>query len=376
MSSIVAWLRWTTKAMQRLRLFFSCANLRWTNLRWANLRWASPFLALAVGVGAIAAMNSASRSATSPRFDGFNVIATPADPFGSTAADEALAQAKGLGASAVAVIPFLWQPGPASPDLVRGKDINDDELRAAIRQAHARGLAVVVKPHVWVPQSWAGAIVMSSETDWRQWFANYGREITHIAEIAEAEKAEALAIGTELAQTSREPQWREIIDNVRAAFSGRLLYVAHNVDEAETVPFWNRLDAIGVSLYPPLGSDADRDYRRAAMAQIADRLDMLALIYRKPIVVAEIGLRSAAGAAAKPWESPEERAAAADPQLQADVLGDWLTTLKRPSVEGVLIWRWFTDPDAGGLADTDFTVQGKPAEHVLQCAWTQSCGHG
>ena len=39
-----------------------------------------------------------------------------------------------------------------------------------------------------------------------------------------------------------------------------------------------------------------------------------------------------------------------------------------------MIWRWFTDPNAGGLTDTDFTVQGKPAEHVLRCAWTQSCG--
>ena len=87
-------------------------------------------------------------------------------------------------------------------------------------------------------------------------------------------------------------------------------------------------------------------------------------------------MRSAEGAAAKPWESAEERAAAADPALQADVLADWLAVLDRPAISGVLIWRWFTDPNAGGLADTDFTVQGKPAEHVLMCAWTRSCGHG
>jgi hypothetical protein len=40
----------------------------------------------------------------------------------------------------------------------------------------------------------------------------------------------------------------------------------------------------------------------------------------------------------------------------------------------VLIWRWFTDPAAGGPADTDFTVQGKPAEGVHLCAWTVGCG--
>jgi hypothetical protein len=45
-----------------------------------------------------------------------------------------------------------------------------------------------------------------------------------------------------------------------------------------------------------------------------------------------------------------------------------------PTVRGVLVWRWFTDPDAGGAADTDFTVQGKPAAAVLRCAWTGACG--
>ena len=36
-----------------------------------------------------------------------------------------------------------------------------------------------------------------------------------------------------------------LIRQARSAYSGRLLYVAHNVDEAEAVPFWDRLDAIG-----------------------------------------------------------------------------------------------------------------------------------
>ena len=82
---------------------------------------------------------------------------------------------------------------------------------------------------------------------------------------------------------------------------------------------------------------------------------------------------SARGASAKPWQSAEERVAKADPLLQAAVLADWLAVLDRPSVRGVLIWRWLSDPKAGGLADTDFTVQGKPAEGVLLCAWTVGC---
>ncbi len=338
--------------------------------------WTSPLFALAVVFGAIVWLDARSEPLPEKRFDGFNVIAAAGHPFGSASADLALAKAKQLGATAVAIIPFLWQSSRVSPDLVRGEDMNDDELRAAIREARALGLAVLVKPHVWVPGSWAGAIAMRSDEDWQQWFANYQRELMHIAQVAGEEKADALAIGTELSQTTQRPQWHDLIARTRIIFSGRLLYVAHNVEEAQTVPFWDRLDAIGVSLYPPLGNDTDRALHRAAMRVTADRLDTLASIYRKPIIIAEIGLRSAAGAAAKPWESAEERATTPDPTLQADVLADWLAILERPTVDGVLIWRWFTDPNAGGLADTDFTVQGKPAERVLLCAWTQSCDRG
>jgi len=298
--------------------------------------WTNPFLALIIISGAIAWMNVRSESLPEARFDGFNVVATAAAPFGSASADLSLAKARQLGASAVAVIPFLWQPRLDSPDLVRGNDMNDEELRTAIREAHAHGLAVLLKPHVWVPQSWAGAIAMHSDADWQLWFASYRRELAHIAKIAEEEKADALAIGTELSQSP--------------------------VSTRSACRYIRRLAATMIAIFDG-----------ARCGATADRLDMLSVTYRKPVVIAEIGLRSAEGAAAKPWESAEERTAPTDPTLQADVLADWLAILNRPTVDGVLIWRWFTNPQAGGLTDTDFTVQGKPAERVLQCAWTRGC---
>jgi hypothetical protein len=336
-------------------------------------RWHWPAIAAALLIGVWPSFDARSQWAQEQRLDGFNVIASPNHPFGSESAKLSLANAKRLGANAIAVIPFLWQASPASPDLVRGKDIPDDELRAAIRDAHAVGLAAVVKPHVWVPQSWAGAVVMNSSTDWQQWFANYRSELDHIARIAEEEKAEALAVGTELAKTSQRPEWDAIISSARGIFFGRLLYVAHNIEEANRVPFWNSLDAVGVSLYPPLGDDDDRRGRLVTMIAVADQLDALAARTQKPIIVGEIGSRSAQGAAAKPWESAEERASGPAPLLQADVLADWLTVLKRPSIRGTLIWCWFTDPGAGGPKGTDFTVRGKPAERTLLCAWTTAC---
>jgi hypothetical protein len=319
---------------------------------------------------------AALRPAHSERLDGFNVVDTPGHPFGSTSAERALIAAKRLGATTVAIIPFLWQASPSSPNIESGDDMPDEALRQAIRQARTQGLAVLVKPHVWVPESWAGAVdPASSEQSWRTWFSGYRRELERIARIAAEENADALAIGTELIKATQRPEWIDLIAAARAAFPRTLLYVAHNVEEAEAVPFWPLLDEIGVSLYPPLGADEDHAGRMVVMRTVAERLEALSSRIGKPIIVGEIGLRSATGAAAKPWESAEERTTSADPQLQADVLADWLAVLERPAIRGVLVWRWFTDPMAGGLNDTDFTVQGKPAEAVLCRAWSGSCGH-
>jgi len=304
----------------------------------------------------------------------FNVIAAPDHGFGTPSATQALVAAKQMGAVAIALVPFLWQPDTGSPQLVRGNDMPDEDLRAAIRDVHRLGMAAVVKPHVWVPGSWAGAVAPGSEPAWRTWFARYRAEIVRLAEVANQEGADAFAVGTELVKTTQRPEWSEIVAAVRTVFARTLFYVAHNAEEAEAVPFWRDLDLIGVTLYPVLGAAEDAAGRQAVMETVARRLDTLAARDHKPIVVAEIGLRSAKDATLKPWESPEERRAEPDPVIQAEVLGEWLKVLDRPAVQGVLIWRMLSDPGAGGPADTDFTVQGKPAEAVLRCAWTPGCG--
>jgi hypothetical protein len=333
-----------------------------------------PMLRLALMV-ALALALSVGAEASAQRFDGFNVVAVPEHPYGSAAAREALAAARRAGAKAVAIVLFLWQRSPQHAGIVLGDDMPDAALRLAIRESHALGLKVMVKPHVWVQGSWAGAVEPASPDDWRLWFTRYRAALLPIAQIAAEEGAEALAIGTELAKTTHRPEWQDIIAAVRPVFRGLLTYAAHNVEEAQTVRFWPGLDAIGVTLYPKLGEDADRDHRRAVMNKTADLLDALSKREAgKPVIVAEIGLRSARGATLKPWESAEERAAEPDAALQAAVLADWLEILDRPSVHGVLVWRWFTDPSAGGPADTDFTVQGKPAERMF-CRRAKDCAN-
>jgi hypothetical protein len=89
------------------------------NIRIINVLSIAQVLAIAISTYPAAQFEPA---AAEP-FDGFNVIATRSHPFGSASAKLALANAKGLGARAIAIVPFLWRSSPTNPDLVRGTDI-------------------------------------------------------------------------------------------------------------------------------------------------------------------------------------------------------------------------------------------------------------
>lgn len=302
---------------------------------------------------------------------GVNLTRTPEAPLGSAACGQSLAMLKALGADAVALVCFFWQAKPESADVALGSDIPLEELRAGIRQARGLGLKVLLKPHVWVPQTWAGAVNPTGEGAWERWFSGYGNGLETLAQLAAAEGAEGFAIGTELRGTSHRPEWREMIARVRRHYQGLLTYVAHWDGEVLRVPFWDLLDVAAVSLYAPLGGNPTNI--SAAVTGNADELVKWRDRIGKPLWIAELGLRSATGAQAKPWESAEEREAQPDEQVQAEALAHWLAALEQRGFRDVLIWRWFSTPDIGGPTDTDFTIQGKRAATVLH-DWLSSSG--
>lgn len=322
-----------------------------------------------------ASSGTEARCGTSP-MHGFNLIQDAQAPFGSAPALGSMRRMRRAGANTVALVPFFWQRRANEPDISRGDDMSDEQLAQAIRTAHRLGLAVIVKPQVWVPGTWAGAVRMDNESDWSRWFARYESALMNLAAVAAREHAEGFVIGTELDQTAAHPEWRALIARVRTVFRGKVSYVAHNVDGAEQVPFWRQLDTIGVTLYPSLIADDNPAQWQRIMQDTYARLETLSMRVGRPVFVAEIGLRSAAGATAKPWESAEERTADVDETLQSNVLRMWLETLKAPPVQTVLVWRWISAPNSGGHADTDFTVQGKSAETMLSSLWANCRAEG
>lgn len=300
---------------------------------------------------------------------GVNLVQAEQAPLGGADARRSMRLLAALGADSVALTPYLWQPAAGSADVVRGSDTPDEALLPGIRQARELGLKVLVKPHLWVNTARPGEARMADDAGWRRWFAAYTTALVAMARGAQEAGAEALSIGTAIRAATLRPEWREVIVAVRAVFRGRLLYVAADIEDAEAFPHWALLDAVGLRLYAPLGADDRGAEWLPVMNRETERLDRLEQRARKKIWVAELGIRSAAGAAANPSLSAEDRASTVDQRVQAEALARWLRRLDRPSVEAVLLWRWFTDPARGGSTDTDYTPQGKLAEGVLLHAW-------
>ena len=163
------------------------------------------------------------------------------------------------------------------------------------RQAHALGIKVLLKPHLWLrPPDWPGSIEPQGEDGWREWFRTYREFILHYAILARLTGMDAFCLGNELEKTTgHEREWRSVIAAVRAAYPGPLTYGAA-FEEVFRVSFWDALDFIGVSAYYPLVQERspDRALLAAAWKPLTQKLAGLAAARGRRIVFTELGLEA------------------------------------------------------------------------------------
>ncbi|WP_103030119.1 glycoside hydrolase family 113 [Salinibacter altiplanensis] len=290
-----------------------------------------------------------------------------------------LVRLRDLGVTHPTLVAFGWQKAPDSPTV--RVDTGDGwyseshrGIRTLARQADALGMGVILKPHLWVggydETQDRSTIGFESDARWREWEANYRRFLLLYARLAAEVDADALVLGTELtrAATERPHFWRGLADSVRAVYDGKLTYAANWHEAYERIQFWDALDYVGVQAYFPLTEAEDPSLaalqegwrpHRAALAKIHERTG-------RPILLTEIGYRSAVGAAAAPWEWPErDDGAVPDSALQARCYRAFLSTVGRaPWLKGGIIWKWHPPGEVEG--PTAFTPQAKPAEDVLR----------
>ena len=292
-------------------------------------------------------------------------------------------------------------------------------LGASIRQAVALGQAVMVRPLVDFldPSDLTGTPY--SVGDWRSdynpgaagsatanaFFASYTTMILQQAQVAAANGASSLCIGTELDQITGPAYlgyWDTIINDLRADYpSLKLTYAADWDDDqspwksagsglhagtgnlATQVSFASQLDSFGIDCYAPISdaanptlaqlvagwTQAPSDSSSLAVTggqSLIGYFESVAAAVGKPLVFTELGYENATDAASQPSGSSTN---VTDPSLQAKLYRAFFEAWQEAgnsSLTGVYFWNW--DPNAGEVGPgqgVNFSPQGQPAQSLV-----------
>ena len=297
----------------------------------------------------------------------------PPEPF----ATDPMPAVKETGATWIAVIPYAYtRPGQPRVQLP-GRSWqwwgeSSEGAQKTIRLAHTAGLRVMLKPQVYVPGGWTGALDFDSSDDWARWEADYAQYLLGFARLAASEHVAMLCIGTELKQAlaKRPAFWHTLIRNLRAVYPGKLTYSA-NWDDWDRVPFWSDLDYIGISAYFPLVDDAtpDEPALMQAWQPIVSRLRDFSIKQHNPILFTEFGYLSVDGSGWRNWElEPSISSRRINQLAQARCLSALLATWQAQDFwAGGFLWKWFPNMRGHeGYPERDYTPQGKQGEAVLR----------
>lgn len=283
------------------------------------------------------------------------------------------------GVNTAAIATWWSVDSPSSTTVHPGRmSVPDPNIEAAITEARALGMRVILYPLLWCEGcawGWGGLVRPS---DIGAFFASYTAYVNHYASIGRELGASIIFLGGEM--KSMEPhadRWRTMAAAVRKTFgNGKIGYEA-NWDSVGSVPFWDTVDIIGCSCYFPL-SDATpspsvsalmADWHHSSNPMFAGRdwfaeLHDLAARTHRPILFNEAGYQSYPKAAEYPfsWTSHGK----VDQQTQANAMQAMLETFSGQSWWlGVNWWRWeIVNP----AADDGYSPRGKKAEQLLT-AW-------
>jgi hypothetical protein len=279
--------------------------------------------------------------------------------------DAAVDEIAATGANAIAIAVHWSQRDVRSVTIRPGSVAVQDELvRRVVRRAKRQGLRTLLLPILIVERTtrgqWRGTI---APADPARWWRAYERFILHYAAIAADEAADWLAVGSELGPTEAwRDRWYHLISRVEKLYAGGLVYSA-NWDHYESVSFWARLDAIGVTGYQPLARDRDAPQHELTRSwrAVRDALVAHAQGLGLPLWITEVGYTSVDGTATAPWDYLRE--GRVDHDEQARCYTAFAEAWDGQALDAVFFWNWHGE---GGATDRGYSPKRKPAEAVLR----------
>lgn len=290
--------------------------------------------------------------------------------------DSCMVEIRSIGAEWVCFMPYAFGPDAQGRLIFNIGDRQwwgerPDGVRELVRMAKAKGLKVMLKPHLWLGHGeFTGRYVPPK--GWAAFEASYAEYAIFWARFARETGVDLYCMGTELEAFvhERTAYWQRLIDRVSDAFQGPLTYAA-NWDEVARFPLWRRMDHIGVDGYFPLSS-ADRPTVEDLERGWKVHVDMLARLSRsvdRPVLFTEMGYTCSRKCAAEPWrEDPE---AFRDEHAQESAYRAFFKVFEGlPFYSGCFVWKWFAE---GGVRENGnnvgFSPQGKLAMRSLRRAF-------
>jgi hypothetical protein len=234
----------------------------------------------------------------------------------------------------------------------------------------AAGMTPVLSPHT---NAWNSATktsggnmnvwsVDNTKIDVATFFADYQKQVVEAATLSQKYGLPLLSIGIEMNafdQMQFASYWNTVVDAVRVVYSGKISYGAYadlyNAPSVKTIGFADKLDYVGLSVYPMLGygkKDATQteifqsayDTRNPNYSKISDwqkYFDDLYTQYGKKIIIHESGFQSFDGTAGSAFVAAGTNTAPVDNQEQVDATFAWQSFLANLSPDKYLggsIW--------------------------------------
>jgi hypothetical protein len=283
--------------------------------------------------------------------------------------DGLLAEIQALGATHVELVIPYYQRDVASTEIRPHTRFSppDRTVLRTLRQAHARGLEVLLFPIVRLEDpgpkgDWRGTL---RPRDVDAWFRSYERWLLALAALAQRERVAALSVGSELSTLDVDrPRWAALVGRVRSVYRGTLLY-SGNWDHYREVKLYDLVDVVGVCGYFALGSGrgpSDVPTLTAAWRKQRRELEEWRRSLGKPFVFTEVGYLSQRGTHAWPWREGADEPVDLDEQRRcyeafARAWGGAAT------LHGVFFWNWY---GWGGPRSKGYPPRNKPAAAVIR----------
>lgn len=298
--------------------------------------------------------------------------------YGSERFFETLGEVKRLGANWISLTAFarVWDAKSAGvdPRFERPHEEIRRAVRRSVEMAHARGLRVLLVPHLWLESGeWRAEMQPGHAARFEAWSRSYSRFALSWAEVAEESGVDMLAAGVELRSwvtSSRAPSFVSLLGEIRGKYSGLLTYAA-NWDDVDDTVVLGHLDVIGINAFYPLHWEDDANWQQveAGGDRVAEAIEKLAARYERPVVFSEFGYTTRKNTAIKPWLWPEQLGEVdVDQAAQARAYAALLGAMNRvPGFAGAFVWRMYADvSDMSQEAEWGFSPWGKSAESVLR----------